>query len=93
LTGDILDLIDATEVSHVKAVLIPAAGPFTSQGTIRLGGIDITLDDNLEFSIDDLPTGDYQLTITYFDTEERNSGAWQSPTLEIAADGDIGALV
>lgn len=80
LSGDLGDLVGAPLTfpngESARAYLSPLLGYTIVDDQLRVGGIEMGLDEDGAFEQDDVPAGEYLVTVVYFDAEARQPATW-----------------
>jgi hypothetical protein len=89
LSGDLGDLIGQPLAfpngQSGRAYLIPHQAVAIVGDELRIGSIQLTLDDDDAFSQANVPDGTYQVLVFYFDQAERRPDTWVT---DVVVSGD-----
>lgn len=89
LSGDLGDLVGGDLVfpngQPARAFLVPEAAYTIVDDELRIGGVELTLDEDGAFSQSGVPEGDHQVLVLYFDPDKRQPA---SVTIPASVTGD-----
>ncbi len=98
LTGDLGNIIGETlspDGKRPARVWVVPHGVVVEDGEVRLGPVEVALDNDDAFSVAGLPTGGYEVRCRYFhvDVDRRSMTTWTSGWFLLDDDADLGDIV
>lgn len=89
LSGNLGDLVGSDleypNGTAARAFLSPVLGYAIDGSEVLVGGLEITLATDGTFSATGLPSGSYQVLVTYYDPQARESTQWSSGVLDLSS--------
>lgn len=83
VSGDLGELNGGNPVfpngDPARGFLSPYSPLTTYAGEVRIGGVEVTLETDGTFSVDDVPPGDYQFIVRYYDGATRQARVAAGP--------------
>jgi hypothetical protein len=82
LSGTILNTVGGL-LSHGRVTLVPIDDAVSSGGAVRVGGTTLTLGTDGSFTASDVPDGDYQVAVRFYDPAKGEKVTVHTPTFTI----------